>query len=191
MNRLLSFFKKIRIGQILTVFIAGVALFLTTACNSGNSLGARPDNPPVQMGGNNNPHSMGGDGYTEYKMSTDPSVNKPTADQDQAALFSFGQLLAANTPAQSDDNAQTLLYPGADAPQSTRPGVGQVDPKVFEQQATEIPAQRQPVLDRSDPDLNILEKTGQAIKDSSAFLRDYQDQASEEANKYEQSRRSK
>ncbi|MEW5857264.1 MAG: DUF6658 family protein, partial [Cyanobacteriota bacterium] len=76
MKHLTAFFKKLRLRQILTVFLAGALLIVTSACNNGDSLGARPQNPPVQMGGNNNPHSNGGDGYTNYKMSTDPNVSK-------------------------------------------------------------------------------------------------------------------
>jgi hypothetical protein len=40
----------------LTVFLATVVLFVSTACNTGDMRGARPDNPPVQAGGANNPY---------------------------------------------------------------------------------------------------------------------------------------
>jgi hypothetical protein len=41
--------------------------------------GARPNNPPVQMGGQNNPYKMGGDENTQYKMSTDPALLQDSA----------------------------------------------------------------------------------------------------------------
>ncbi|HEY9875410.1 MAG TPA: DUF6658 family protein, partial [Candidatus Obscuribacterales bacterium] len=65
MEKLTNLLKKLRLRQILTIFLAGVAIFVTTACNSGDQLGARPNNPPVQAGGANNPHKGGGDGYTQ------------------------------------------------------------------------------------------------------------------------------
>lgn len=49
-----SVFKKL--GRVLTIFVLGAALLLTAACNSGDLRGARPENPPVQMGGGNNPY---------------------------------------------------------------------------------------------------------------------------------------
>ena len=70
------FFKKIRLRQVLTVFLAGVLLVISTACNSANAQGANPINPPVQAGGANNPYKGGGDKYTDLKMSTDPKVSK-------------------------------------------------------------------------------------------------------------------
>jgi hypothetical protein len=70
-----------RYRQLLIVLLLSFTLLLTTACNSGDIRGARPHNPPVQMGGQNNPYKQGGDGYTKYKMSEDPSV--PSATQTQ------------------------------------------------------------------------------------------------------------
>jgi hypothetical protein len=96
-KKLTNFFKKLRLRQILTVFLAGMALFITTACNSGDINGARPNNPPVQAGGQNNPMKAGGDGYTD-KTSTDASVNG------NATNYSTLPLIAAN---------DELLYPGS------------------------------------------------------------------------------
>jgi hypothetical protein len=188
MNRLLSFLKKIRIGQILTAFIAGIALFLT-ACNPAQNVqGARPNNVPVQMGGNNNPHSMGGDGYTDSKMTTDPSVQQqPNRSRNHAALLNFEQLIAAN---EVRTNTDTLLYPGPDATnKSSDPTVGHVNPQVFDQQVDEIPAERQPVIDRSDPNVKILEKVGEAFKESSAFLKGEVEEGAEGALEAEAARR--
>jgi len=69
MSNINSFFKKL--SRVLTIFVLGAALLMTTACNNGDLRGARPENPPVQMGGGNNPYKRGDDGYANYKMSPD------------------------------------------------------------------------------------------------------------------------
>ena len=77
MNRLISFLKQLRLSQLLSIFLAGVALFTITACSSGNLQGARPYNPPVQAGGNNNTYKRGGDSYTNSDQSM-PLANPPS-----------------------------------------------------------------------------------------------------------------
>jgi predicted small secreted protein len=79
MRKLVAFVRSLQLTRMLTILVVGVALFLTTACNNGDIRGARPENPPVQMGGQNNPYKQGGDGYTQYKTSTDPRVNDANA----------------------------------------------------------------------------------------------------------------
>lgn len=69
MKKLTAFFKQLRLSQILTALLATVVLFVGTACNSGNTEGARSTNPPVQMGGANNPYKAGGDNNTQYRFS--------------------------------------------------------------------------------------------------------------------------
>ena len=76
MKRLISFLEKLRLRQFLSIFLAGVALFIITACSSGSLQGARPYNPPVQAGGNNNPYKGGGDSYTNPDQSM-PLANPP------------------------------------------------------------------------------------------------------------------
>lgn len=166
MSTLTALLKKLHLGRVLTVFLAGLVLLVTTACNSGNEVGARPNNLPVQMGGSNNPHKGGGDGYTEYRTSTDRAAVKGTKDR---ASLPTGQLVAA-----INSNASDLLYPAADATETKSPAIGPVGEagkrKFYD--AKQIPAPRQPVIDRSDPDAKILEKTGQAFKDATGFLKD-------------------
>jgi hypothetical protein len=179
MNRLIAWVKTLRLGRILAVLIAGVALFLTTACNSGNLQGARPQNLPVQDGGNNNPHSMGGDGYTNYKMSTDPSVNKgPDAasrnkmNRERADLgLNFEQLIATN---HLEGNPSNVLYPGSDNAASSDPALGTKRGAV---QPEPIHSQRQRVIDRSNPNEKILEKIGEQFEEASEFLQDTADSA--------------
>lgn len=87
MKKLIFFFKQLRLSQLLTAFLATVVLFVGTACNSGDVRGARPDNPPVQAGGANNPYKAGGDTHTNYKLSPDPKVSSNAA---------MSQLIAAS-----------------------------------------------------------------------------------------------
>ena len=157
MKTLTAFLRKLHLGKALAVFLAGVTLLLTTACNSGNEVGARPNNPPVQMGGANNPHKGGGDGYTQYNT-------------DKRASLPGGVLVA-----EIKSNASDLLYPNSEATDTKSPDIGPVGEKGQRQllkDAKTIKAQPQPVLDRSDPNAKILEKTGQAFKDASGFLND-------------------
>lgn len=170
MKQLSNLFKKLRLRQILSVFFVGVALFITSACNSGNAVGARPENPPVQLGGANNPHKGGGDGYTNYKMSTDPKVGgKSSAARDRADLQVISpQLIAANS--------DQLLYPGTGGNNSQKREITPSSAKVLE--APQIPAQPQPILKRSEPDADILERVGDTFKDAGAFIKDKADEAS-------------
>lgn len=177
MIKLFSFFKKLRLERIVPIFIVGTALFLTTACNSGNMQGARPNNPPVQLGGNNNPHKGGGDGYTNYRMSTDPAVNQGDQRGDRASLsIDFNQLIADSN---IESNASDLLYPGSTATDAKSPDIGPVDSEILKREAQQVPARRQLSIDRSDPDAKILERTGEAFKDASEFLTDMGESAAE------------
>ncbi|MBD1922897.1 hypothetical protein H6F77_17735 [Microcoleus sp. FACHB-831] len=172
MKKLTDLFKKVRLGQILTVFLAGVLLFTSTACNSGDSLGARPENPPVQMGGNNNPHKGGGDGYTNYKASTDPKAkNSAGSDRDRADLqLMYNQAIAANI----ESDAKDVLYPGSEGTQTDSPDIGPRGENYLEKEATQIPARRQPI-----PQGNVYEKVGEAFKDATSFIKDKSDEAGE------------
>ncbi len=50
MNRLTALLKKLRLRQILTVFLAGLLLIVTTACSGANAQGANPKNPLLVVG---------------------------------------------------------------------------------------------------------------------------------------------
>ncbi|HEY9653547.1 MAG TPA: DUF6658 family protein [Coleofasciculaceae cyanobacterium] len=123
MTKLTVFFKQFRLRQILTVLLATVVLFVNTACNSGTVQGARPDNPPVQAGGANNPYKNGGDSYTNYRMSPDPKVSSEPGNfkRNRADLpLSINQLIAA-----SGGN----LYPGAEQP-ANQPAIEKSLPRI-------------------------------------------------------------
>jgi hypothetical protein len=165
MHKIANFLKSLQIGRVLTVLLAAAVLFVTTACSTGNEMGARPDNPSVQMGGQNNPYKMGGDGYTKYKMSTDPAAHRG----DQSSL-TLDQLVAVAEP----NGADGLLYPGSGKARSADSVNDFVSP---ERQAQlrdpgQIPAKPQPSINRSDPDAKLLERVGQSFKDASQFLQE-------------------
>jgi len=176
-KKLIGILQKMRLRQVLSLFFVGVLVFVTTACNAGDVRGARPNNPPVQMGGNNNPHKTGGDSYTNYKMSTDPAAKQATPSQrDRAdAQLNSAQLVAVAGAIESD--ASNLLYPGSDATSSRRPTIGTRGQDALESQLQRLPVERQSVLDRSDPDSQILERVGQQFEDASKFLQDTADSA--------------
>ncbi len=170
MKHLTAFFKKLRLRQILTVFLAGALLIVTSACNNGDSLGARPQNPPVQMGGNNNPHTNGGDGYTNYKMSTDPNVSKTANPRDRADL----QILSNQLIATSNSE---ILYPGAETPAGRAAKEKELPIKTSEDFEVSGAGGRQPIINRSDPNAKILESIGEEFKEASSFIKDKSDEA--------------
>lgn len=171
MNKLTNFVRKLKLRQILTVFVAGLALFISTACNNGTATGARPENPPVQMGGMNNPHKNGGDGYTNYKMSTDPNVKGNATKGDRASLPVISQQLIAA--------GEDLLYPASDSNGNKFNPIVPGSEKVLQPESEAMPAQRQPIVDRTDPDAKILERVGEAFKDAAGFVKDKSDEAGE------------
>jgi hypothetical protein len=109
MKKLTVFLKQLRLSQILTVFLATVVVFVGTACNSGDIRGARPDNPPVQAGGANNPYKQGGDTNTNFNLSPDPKVSSEAANSkgNRADLQVLSNQLIAS---------EQILYPGGQPP---------------------------------------------------------------------------
>ena len=176
MGRQSSFFAAL--GRVVLVTALAVTLLFTTACNNGDIRGARPNNPPVQMGGNNNPHKMGGDGYTNYKASTTaPEVKGSGKLRSSVERLPSGQLIADRNV--KSDAKDQLIYPNSDAQSSNRSDIG---PKGAALKPEPIPARQQTVIDRSDPDEKILEKVGKQFKDASGFIRDSVDSAKEKGD---------
>lgn len=168
----MNIFKKLRLDKIATAFLLATVLLITTACNSGDRLGARPHNPPVQAGGQNNPHKAGGDGMTKYKATNDPKI---TGNLDDARLPSTNFLAAANqneTTYPTDDNKiEGLLYSNKEEVKSLNNVNDFVSPQTREKllDPTQIPAVRQPTIDRADPNNKLLEKTQQIFDDAGDF----------------------
>ncbi|MBD1850806.1 DUF6658 family protein [Leptolyngbya sp. FACHB-711] len=177
MKQVVSWLKQLRIARLAIVLVAGFTLLLTS-CNSGNIQGARPEVPPVQMGGQNNPYKGGGDGYTDYKMSTDPKVsgehgNRNTKPMMRSSLIGNGELIASSDV--KSNSAQDILYPGDDAERSKNPDVGPVGQdyreKIIKNTETATP-EKQPIIQRSNPNEKILEKIGDQFQQSTDFIKD-------------------
>lgn len=165
MNIVKRLFSRFATALLLTTF-----LFITTGCNSGNKVGARPEVPPVQLGGQNNPHKAGGDGMSQYRS----PANNSMLDKDNASLPTTNLLAAANkreTTYSTNEKVEDLLY--SDSPAES---LNNVDDVVSPQRQkalkdpAQIPAVKQPALDRSDPDNKLLEKTKQMFDDAADFL---------------------
>lgn len=167
MKQIVAFFEKVQLRQIITVFLAGITLLITTACNTGDVQGARPDNPPVQAGGMNNPHKGGGDGYTQYKASPNASVN---GERDRADLqLTYKQLVAANTSADSG-----LIYPGSETAGAADRNATPSNP---EQARPGGLIQREPNLGERVGER--LETVTEAFQDAGSFLKDKASEAQE------------
>lgn len=170
MNRLKTFFKKLQLRQMLTIFLAGALLIISTACgNATNAQGANPDNPAVQAGGMNNPYKAGGDSYTNQKISTDPKVSKtPATGQDHASLQLSPQLIAASNA----DKKSEMLYPAADEPA----GRAEKEAELPFITNKDFVQPEEGGLNQRNPDLgerlgNRVEKAQEAFKEAGSFLK--------------------
>jgi len=174
-NSLMNVWERLRLRQILTVFLAGILLIISTACSQGNPQGANPQNPAVQAGGANNPYKNGGDKYVNSRFSTDPNITNPETKKrrDQANLPISSQLLiAANRESE-------LLYPGAETP------AGRV------KKEAELPIIREEDFQHPEPggliqnEPNVgtriqerLETVKESVQEASKFIQDKADEAS-------------
>jgi hypothetical protein len=167
--------KKLRLRQILTIFLAGLLLIVSTACSGVNAQGANPQNPAVQAGGANNPYKNGGDKYTQYRESTNPNVTntKPNQRRDQASLQPSRQILI------STKKESEILYPGAETP------IGRV------KKERELPIITEKNFQNPEPggliqrEPNVgtrvkerIETVKESVEDASSFLKDKADEAS-------------
>jgi hypothetical protein len=173
-NTVRLFLKKIRLRQILTIFLAGLLLIVSTACSGADAQGANPQNPAVQAGGSNNPYKNGGDKYTNYKMSTDPKIANPKANQgrDQASLQPSSQLLIAT------NRESEILYPGAETPAgriNKEAELPIITDKDFRQPEPGGLIQNEPkVGDRIQDRIEIVKEN---VEKASGFLQDKADEA--------------
>ncbi|MBD2778321.1 DUF6658 family protein [Iningainema tapete] len=173
MNALTAFLQKLRLRQIITVFLAGFLLIISTACAGGSEVGARPDNPPVQIGGQNNPYKGGGDRNTNLNATTDPKIiNKKADGRDQASLPLSQQLIASNT------NKEVLLYPGAETPEGRAYKESELPIKTERDFREPEPGglnQRQEDIGTRIKDR--IETVQEAVKEATSFVKDKADEA--------------
>ncbi len=164
MNSLITFVKKLRLRQVLTVFLAGLLLIVSTACSSKYAQGAQPYNPPVQAGGANNPYKNSGDEYTNLKMSK--------SGRDQASLQLNSQVFLAGV----NDNSE-LLYPGAETPVGRAYKEGELpikSEKDFRPNAGNL-IQNEPSVNQRAKDR--IETVKEAVEEASGFLKDKANEA--------------
>lgn len=176
MKSLIDVWKKLRLRQVISVFLAGLLLIVTTACSGANAQGANPQNPAVQAGGANNPFKNGGDKYGKYRESTDPNLTNRKTNQggDQASLQLNSQVLIATTNKESE-----LLYPSVETPagkarkESKLPLINE---KNFEQPEAGGLIQNEPNVGTRIQER--IETVTDAVKDASGFLQDKANEAS-------------
>ena len=171
-NKLTKIVKQLRLNQIATAFLLATVLLVTTACNNGDKLGARPNVSPVQLGGQNNPHKAGGDGMTEYKSPVNDS--RLSKDKNHASLPATNYLAAANkretTYPTDDKRVEGLLYSDNKAESlDSRNEFNNPERRQELLDPAQIPAKKQANIDRSDPDNKLLEKTQQMFHDAADF----------------------
>jgi hypothetical protein len=175
-NKLTAFLKKLRLRQLLTVFLVGILLIVSTACSGATTQGANPDNPAVQAGGANNPYkSGGGDSYTDLNMSTDPKVNgtKAKSGSDKVSLQLNSQVFIAATPSVSGE-----LYPGAETPAGRAQKEAElpvITDKDFQQPESGGLNQRNPNLGERVG--NRLEAVKDTFKEATGFVKEKADEA--------------
>ncbi|MEA5604000.1 DUF6658 family protein [Nostoc sp. UHCC 0252] len=175
MNAVRLFLKKVRLRQILTIFLAGLLLIVSTACSGANAQGANPQNPAVQAGGANNPYKNGGDKYGNYRMSPDPKLANPKGNQgrDQASLQPSSELLIATT-----DRESKILYPGAETPTgriNKEAELPIITDKDFREAEPGGLIQDEPnVGDRVQDRIEIVKEN---VEEASGFLKDKADEA--------------
>jgi hypothetical protein len=167
--------RILRFARLLLTLSMGFILLLTTACSSPTLEGARPDNPPVQMGGNNNPYGGSGDGYEHSGMKTEAPTqrNVSALPAEQAVVPGQPRLrLVSNslTHSLASENEAKLPYSGTGIDNEGVYKVDLAESEAKRQEAQQIPKEKQYIVDRSDPNAKILERSVQAFRSASEFL---------------------
>lgn len=178
MKTWINFLKNLKIRQIVTIFLVGTLLIVTTACSGVKAQGANPRNTPIQAGGANNPYKGGENKYTNLQMSTDPKVTTEASKQnnDQASLPLTSQLLIA---ANKDAKDAEILYPGAETPLGRLKKEAEL-PRITEKDFQEPEPGS---LIQNEPDVGKriqkrIETVTETVGKASEFLTDKADEAS-------------
>jgi hypothetical protein len=155
---LTSLLKKLQFRQFLSVFVIGLLLIASTAFSGSGSIQ-----------GTNNPYKNGGDGYTNYNMSTDPKVSGA-----EASLMLGSQTLIAR------NQESEILYPGAETPAGRVEKEAELPIKTlkdFQQPKPGGLIQREPNLgDRVGDRIGTVKET---VKEASEFLNEKASEASQ------------
>jgi hypothetical protein len=172
-NAVTAFLKKLRLRQILTIFLAGLLLIVSTACSTGNAQGANPQNPAVQAGGANNPYKNGGDKYTRSPDSKVTNL-KNNQGRDQASLQPSSLLIATNVGNRDSE----ILYPGAETPAgriNKEAELPIITDKNFQQPEPGGLIQDEPSVGTRVKER--LETVKETVQEASGFLKDKADEA--------------
>ncbi|MDX2232019.1 MAG: DUF6658 family protein [Leptolyngbyaceae cyanobacterium bins.349] len=173
MEGIISFFKKLNLHRIVIVFVAGMALLLSTACSSNENMQAsrqnRPNDVPVQMGANNNPYTMGADTKGEPVSPSNYGNQAYKKQQSDASsvIPGFGTLIASSVAGQDTTG---LLYESSDQREGGIDDTRSTQNRAY--QPEPITSKRQPIINRSNPDEKIMEGIGRQFKEASEFLTD-------------------
>jgi len=170
MERIAAFFKKLHLQKLAVVFVAGVALLLATACSSQDMQASRQNRSndiPVQAGANNNPYTMGNDSKGEPAFRSEQAKRSFSKQQSDASISNKYRLVASTV---SKNDESDILYQSAE---QEKRGLDKSRPAQSQAYSPEtIPARRQPNIDRSDSNENIMENIGDQFKEASEFLKD-------------------
>ncbi len=124
MNRLIAALKRIRLGQILTAFLAGVLLFVSTACSSGKVQAETPNRrPEVPAGlqavpGKKNPRPEVPDEANTSTFSkggmndfsdVDPRINTSPASEKAKALVDNAEKNMIDQTSNLGENTKRIL----------------------------------------------------------------------------------
>ncbi|MDZ8187135.1 MAG: DUF6658 family protein [Nostoc sp. ChiSLP02] len=162
MNAVIAFLKKLRLRQILTIFLAGLLLIVSTACSTGNAQGANPQNPAVQAGGANNPYKNGGDKYTRNQ------------GRNQASLEQSSLLIATSVGNRDSE----ILYPGAETPTGRLEKEAELP--IITKENFQQPEPGGLIQNQSNVGNRIqqrLETVKETVEEASGFLKDKADEA--------------
>lgn len=173
MKEILSFAKNLNLQKLLIVFVAGMFVFLSTACSNPNVTADRESKPndiAVQAGANNNPYTMGTDSHGEYVSPSNYGNRAYSNNQhsDASLLPGFTQLVATSTTGQDTSG---LLYESSEQ----RQGGGIHENRAAQNRAYQpesIRSERQPIINRTDPNEHIMEGIGEQFSEASKFLTD-------------------
>lgn len=129
MQKAFSLLKRIDARRLLLVVVLGVALLSTTACNNGNLQGARPENPPVQVGGNNAETKANRSGINQMEPPSIPAKQQRVikrSDPNERIMEGIGKQFRESAKVINDE-AETSLGQGVLNEKAKTKGVGGKD----------------------------------------------------------------
>jgi hypothetical protein len=172
MRKLLSFVKAIRLKQILTVFFAGVMLFLNTACSS-SAQAQMPDTKSYDRGpkpvGQNQPYVGGMNNFSDTAPG---AAAKGSSDKAKALIDNAEQNITSDNPLDANPrNAKLYKNPGY-AAERTKDTLG----NSFEERTSNLKDEAQRAGERFEKSLDrATDKTkelGQRLQQGAENVKD-------------------